>query len=155
MGREYMVSDVMSVIETEGDDSGQMVTELFTVIPVFLLVVMIACNLFMFISLAAKSDRMGNEIVRELYQSNIDPYVSTVNIPKNALDYPWPSKVQVVSTVFGYGSALIPSGREVRTGIVYYPFKMRYTQGKFLRPVLSMQRIKRSCIPAWSAGVLP
>ena len=150
-----MAPRAVCIFEMDGDDSGQMVTELFTVIPAFLLVVIIACNLFMFISMAAKSDRMGNEIVRELYQSNIDPYVSTLGIPKNALDYPWPSKVQVVSTVFGYASALIPSGREVRTGIIFYPFKMKYTQKKFPRTVLSLERIKRSYIPAWSAGVLP
>ncbi|MBK5211414.1 MAG: hypothetical protein JJE36_03780 [Coriobacteriia bacterium] len=152
---KHMKPSATSVSDTYHGDSGQMVAELFTVIPAFLLVLIVACNLFMFVSIAAKSDRMGNEIVRELYQSNTNSYVSTQGIKKNALDYPWPSKVQVVCSVFGSPSTLVPSGREVQTGIIFYPFKMRYTQGKLPQTVLSIKRIKHSYIPAWFAGVLP
>lgn len=49
-------------------ESGQMVAELFVALPAFLITLVVLVNLFAFIAINAKMDKMMNEIVRQIYQ---------------------------------------------------------------------------------------
>lgn len=104
-------------------DHGQMVAELVIVIPAFLVALVVATNIFMFISLNAKMDKVANEIASEIYQSPFNTAQDKNVLVTNAL------KKSGVKRLYAY-VAYIPmpddyiEGRyKVTVSVRWQPFK--------------------------------
>jgi len=117
------------------DQEGQMVTELFVVIPAFLVTLVIVSNIFAFIALSAKMDKMANEVARIIYQMPYDFYGSKDTLLQNVLQKKMPRHLYVSLSYITSPDSYIEGRRELRVSLNWTPFG----SANFIRrlPVLS------------------
>lgn len=104
------------------NQSGQMVTELFAVIPAFLVTLVVVSNLFAFIALTAKMDKMACEIARQIYQMPFDPYGSKEALIQGALQKKSSRHLYVTLSYINSPDSEIEGRHEVRVCVYWQPF---------------------------------
>lgn len=137
------------------DERGQMVTELFVAIPSFLLTLVVISNLFAYIALSAKLDKMTNEVVRQLYQIPATYYGSSSAVLERALQKKAPRRVYISLSYIDAPGEYLNKRKRVMVRLLWTPFSSRSFAQRM--PVLStlFVRTKQVYVPSAEMVIAP
>lgn len=136
-------------------DTGQVIAEIVLVLPVFLVALFVSVAVFVFISEAARVDRITNEICREIFQLASAPSQEALNeiVEKSLLKYK-SNKYQVSLRSYHSPTTHINHRHRIVMTIEYRPFSNRYLrQSKRFNPG-SIKKVKKLYTAGWDAGAI-
>lgn len=136
-------------------DEGQMVTELFILIPAFVMVLVISVNLFAYFSILSKMDAMANEIARQLYQYPGSPAEICNQITADALQKNRNRHFLVSTSCAPSPDTFIEGRYLVTVAVRWYPFTSQTLRQKWPFFRMNFLRQKKMYISEGELQVRP
>lgn len=136
-------------------EEGQMVTELFILIPAFVMILIVSANLFAYFSILSKMDAMANEIARQLYQYPGRPAEIASQVSANAVRKTQNRHYLVGTSCLSSPDTFIEGRYVIVISVRWYPFTSTALRNKW--PILnkSFLRQKRIYISGGEVVIRP
>lgn len=132
-----------------------MVAELFIIIPAFVMVLVVAANVFAYFSLISKMDAMANEIARQLYQYPGDSADIVDSLVANAMQKQKNRHFLVQASCLSSPDTYIQGRRIVNLSINWYPFGSEPLRRKWPFFNTCLKRRKKIYVPKGGVTVRP